>query len=83
MTRFCYLRGELNRNCFSFNINGHCSHQPPPKLIFLGPMGNGKSTTANKISNSNSFTTGADDRSVTQSIRIKSHQNVIAIDCPG
>jgi predicted GTPase len=56
---------------------------PPPKILFLGPMGHGKSTTANKISNSNSFTTGVDDRSVTQFIRIKSHQNTIAIDCPG
>ena len=60
----------------------YCVHQPPT-LIFLGPMGNGKSTTANKLSNSNSFTTGYDDRTVTQSVRIKSHQNVISIDCPG
>lgn len=54
------------------------------KLILIGPMGHGKSTTGNTLcGGANCFSSGQDVVSVTQKIKMQVHENLTVIDCPG
>jgi len=57
-------------------------------LIFVGPMGHGKSSSANKISGKNLFTVGKKTNSVTQTVVKKTvgyewFSDLTLCDCPG
>lgn len=52
-------------------------------LVFIGPMGHGKSSTCNKLSESNFFTVGQDTVSVTHSLNFKKGGSLTLVDCPG
>ena len=54
-----------------------------PKYLFIGPSGHGKSTSANKISGTNVFTSGSRIGRITTEIDITNQENITLIDCPG
>ena len=53
------------------------------KLIFVGPMGYGKSSTANKILAKNCFTSANAAGRVTNIVQIAENKNTVIADCPG
>lgn len=53
------------------------------KLVLLGPVGNGKSTTGNNLLHQNVFTSGRDVAAITRVIQKGENENLAVIDCPG
>lgn len=53
------------------------------KLLVIGPMGHGKSSTGNKILKGNYFTKGKSVGRVTESVQMAEANGIKIVDCPG